>query len=212
MGELYFYSDQIAESPGNRRLDDRLFANKQPESMKIGYLPSTEDPERLYFKQKESYYQQYGVTDLLFFDLYSDFDASKMEELLNCDVIHLSAGNPLYFRRALRNRAMVEPLRHYYVNGGTIVGVSGGAVQLGKTAKLFELFIGDEGQDRLDTLDLADFEFLPHYNRWDEKYKRAVVQHARASKTKVLAGSDGDGVIIDSDGVHFIGDIVEILD
>lgn len=29
MGKIYFYSDQVNESPGNRRLDELLFSGKK---------------------------------------------------------------------------------------------------------------------------------------------------------------------------------------
>jgi peptidase E len=56
---------------------------------------------------------------------------------------------------------MEKVLFDYFNNGGTIVGVSGGAVQLGRTTTLFQLFIGDKDEN-LDALQLVDFEFLPH--------------------------------------------------
>jgi dipeptidase E len=140
MGKLFFYSDQVVESPGNRRLDNILLTGKDPKSIKIGYIPSTEDKEKTYFNTKAQYYRTYGIQDIIFFDLYSEFDPLKIEELLKCDIIHLSAGNPIEFRNAIKNRNMEKILRDYFYQGGNIVGVSGGAVQLGKTTKLFQMY------------------------------------------------------------------------
>jgi dipeptidase E len=89
--------------------------------------------------------------------------------------------------------------------------VSGGAVQLGKSANLFQLFIGDSNEDELDTLNFVDFEFLPHYNRWNDDFKREVLTYFKTAGTTVYAGNDGDGLIVHEDGtLQMIGDIVVI--
>jgi dipeptidase E len=207
MGKLFFYSDQVRETASNRRLDDVLFADRRA---KIGYIPSTEDKEKKYFHMKARYYRDYGVQDVLFFDLYEEFDSSKVDELLRCDVIHLSAGDPIEGRKVMKKRKMDDVLRKYVHQGGTIVGVSGGAVQLGKSIKLYELFTG-ESHDELDALQLVDFEFLPHYNRWNEDFKQKVLAYVETTGTTVYTANDGDGMIVDEDGsIQLIGDIVVI--
>lgn len=213
MGKLFFYSDQVKESPGNVRMDELLFAGIEPKNIKIGYIPSTEDKEKKYFHTKVQYYLEYGIQYFMFFDLYSEFDPLKIKELLSCDILYLSAGNPIEFREAIKKRKMDKVLRNYFEKGGIIVGVSGGAVQLGKSANLFQLFIGDSNEDELDTLNFVDFEFLPHYNRWNDEFKREVLSYSKTAGTTVYAGNDGDGLIVHEDGtVQMIGDIVVIND
>ncbi|WP_421385356.1 Type 1 glutamine amidotransferase-like domain-containing protein [Bacillus salacetis] len=209
MGKLFFYSDQVVESPGNRRLDEKLLAGMNTDNVKVGYIPSTEDKEKTFFRSKADYYQKYGIQDILFFDLYSEFNPLIIEDLLNCDIIHLSAGNPIEFRKAIKHRNMEKVLIDYFNNGGTIVGVSGGAVQLGRTTTLFQMFTGDIDENS-EALQLVDFEFLPHYNRWNEDYKRDVLDYVKTTGTTVYAGNDGDGIIVDNDKIEMIGDIVVI--
>jgi dipeptidase E len=146
----------------------------------------------------------------MFFDLYSEFDPLKIKELLKCDIIHLSAGNPMEFRFAIKKRNMKKVLWDYFNNGGTIVGVSGGAVQLGKSTKLFQLFSETLSNGDSDTLQFVDFEFLPHYNRWDDRFKREVLKYSQTTRTTVYAGNDGDGLFVDGDNIQLIGDIVVI--
>ncbi|QOR64774.1 Type 1 glutamine amidotransferase-like domain-containing protein [Cytobacillus suaedae] len=209
MGKLFFYSDQVVGSPGNRKLDNLLFAGKRANDIKIGYIPSTVDIEKKYFNVKSDYYREYGVQNIMFFDLYSEFNPQQMDELISCDIIHLSAGNPIEFKEAINKRGMETVLRDYFNNGGTIVGVSGGAVQLGQSSNLFKLFNGvSEDDDSIETLKLVDFEFLPHYNRWDEEFKDKVVNYAVTSDTTVYAGNDGDGLIVEDGVVHTVGDIL----
>lgn len=209
MGKLFFYSDQVSETPGNERLDRRLLEGLDPEKLKIAYIPSTEDRDKTYFRLKAQYYRHYGIRDMMFFDLFSEYDAAQMEALLKSDIIHLSAGNPIELRKALERRGMDELLREYFNGGGILVGVSAGAVQFGKSAKLFQLFIGDSGEE-LTAVQLADFDFLPHYNRWDEAYKKKVHAYAETTGTTVYAGNDGDGLIVENGEIHLIGDITVI--
>ncbi len=210
VGRLFFYSDQVLDSLHNRCLDDVLFEGKSPREIKIGYIPSTEDKEKKYFHIKKQYYHMYGVENILFFDLYSEFDPTKIDELVSCDIIHLSAGDPIAFRMALKERSIDQVLKDYYTNGGTIVGVSGGAVQLGKSTKLFHLFIGSNEQSDIDALGLVDFEYLPHYNRWDDAFKEKVKDYVQTTGTIVYAGNDGDGIIVENGEIRLIGDIVKI--
>lgn len=209
MGKLFFYSDQIAETPGNERLDHLLLEGSNPETIKIAYIPSTEDREKTYFNLKAQYYGNYGVQDMMFFDVYGEFDSSKIDGLLECNIIHLSAGNPIELRKALKHRKMDEHLHKYFNHGGIFAGVSAGAVQFGKSTKLFQLFAGDSGEE-LEGLQFVDFEFLPHYNRWNEAYKKLVQDYARTTGTTVYAGNDGDGMVIEDGKIQFIGDITVI--
>ncbi|RLQ90826.1 Type 1 glutamine amidotransferase-like domain-containing protein [Planomicrobium sp. Y74] len=209
MGKLFFYSDQIAETPGNKRMDHLLLEGLDPEHTKIAYIPSTEDKERKYFNLKAEYYLDYGVRDMMFFDLYGEFDSAKINELLQCDIIHLSAGNPIELRQALKRRKMDEHLKGYFKQGGVLVGVSAGAVQFGKTTKLFQLYAGDTNEIQ-EALKFVDFEFLPHYNRWNDTFKKQVRDYARTTGATVYAGNDGDGLIVEDDKIQFIGDIIVV--
>ncbi|MCM3612169.1 Type 1 glutamine amidotransferase-like domain-containing protein [Planococcus sp. MERTA32b] len=209
MGKLFFYSDQITESPGNKRLDHLLLEGLDLEHAKIAYIPSTEDKEKVYYTLKAEYYRGYGIRNMMFFDIYSEFDSTRIDELLQCDIIHLSAGNPLELRKALRRRKMDEHLNAYFKQGGVLAGVSAGAVQFGKSTKLFQLYAGDS-EETLDALRFVDFEFLPHYNRWNDGFKKQVQDYARTTGTTVYAGNDGDGLIVEDGEIQFIGDIVVI--
>lgn len=104
---------------------------------------------------------------------------------------------------------MNEHLHDYFNQGGTLVGVSAGAVQFGKSTKLFHLFDDEFGED-LKGLQFVDFEFLPHYNRWNENYKKQVREYARTTGTTIYAGNDGDGMVVENNKIKFIGDIVVI--
>lgn len=138
MGQLYFYSDQVI--PANERIDGELFRELDNKHCKIGYIPATGDNERKYCRAKQAYYSRYGVSNLLFFDLGDEFKEDLIDELLCCHVIHLSAGDPMYFHSRIVQRQFDVILRDYFNSGGKLVGVSGGGVQLGLTTALFKMF------------------------------------------------------------------------
>lgn len=210
IGKLFFYSDQVVESPGNQRLDALLFEGLDISTIKVGYIPSTEDKRKQYFQTKVQYYQDYGVTNILYFDLYTEFNSLKIKELLQCDIIHLSAGNPIDFSNAMNLRGMNKVLEEYLQSGGIIVGVSGGGVLLGDSVNLFQLFI-DDYKKSSHTLQFVDFEFLPHYNRWNEDFKQKVRQYSERKKKKIVCVNDGDGLIVEGDSIRMIGN-AQVID
>ncbi|PFG13223.1 Type 1 glutamine amidotransferase-like domain-containing protein [Bacillus sp. es.036] len=207
MGKLFLYSDQISESPENQRLDSLLFNGMETEKIKVGYIPSTQDKDKKYFRTKVDYYQNYGISDIVFFDLYAEFTSNNINKLMECDIIHLSAGNPIEFRKAIKHRKMEQVLWNYYHSGGIIVGVSGGAVQLGQSTALFHLFKGSDCVESSDALKMVNFEFLPHYNRWNNDFKQEVLAYSKRTGTRILCVNDGDGVIVDGKNIQMIGDI-----
>ncbi len=58
--------------------------------------------------------------------------------------------------------------------------MSGGSLQLTKTVAIYKSFIGDlrdvtyEDYLGLSAMNLVDFEFLPHYNRWSQDFIATV--------------------------------------
>ena len=213
MGKLFFYSDQIIEE--NKRIDLELIKRTEKNQIKLGYIPSCGDKNRKYFNKQIDYYSQYNITDFMFLDLDSEFNNELVEELLTCDIIHISGGDPIYCLTNMRKRNFYSVLKEYYLNDGILVGVSGGAVQLGKNAVSFKIFQSslDEALnefDNLQTMGVVDFEFLPHYNRWGEEFKDLVKEYSRMVKTTIYACDDGDGIIIDNGTIAFIGTIKKI--
>lgn len=63
-GRLFFYSDQISDSPENRSFDVLLFKRLDFGRISIGYIPPTKDKQRNFFTNKAAYYRQYGVENM----------------------------------------------------------------------------------------------------------------------------------------------------
>lgn len=128
-----------------------------------------------------------------------------------------SGGDPIYFLNNMKRRIFLSVLQSFAAKGGTIVGVSGGGVLLGKNAALFKLFQNDlttafEHRDNLKALGLVNFEFLPHYNRWNDSFKQAVEKYTSMTDATVYACDDGSGIIVEENKTDFIGTVYQIED
>jgi dipeptidase E len=213
MGRLFLYSDQII--PENRYMDRKLFSLMGTRNPVIAYMPSNGDPDRGYYRDQLSYYQQYILGKLLFFDITEDYDEELLKRVMQCDAIHLSGGDPIKFRENLVSRGLNSFLIDYYNRGGTLIGVSGGAVQLGTSAALYELFKRGlpsalQNGSALDTLQLAPFEFLPHYNRWTTSFINLVEEYSMETGRAVYAADDGAGIIAEGKELTFLGPVMKI--
>ena len=211
MSKLVLYSDQVIDE--NRKVDYELLKLINKYNPSIAYIPSSSDISRKYFNQKIEYYKALGITDLRYFDLDQEYDASKVDEIFKCDAIHLSGGNTFYFLHLLKKREFIDLLKAYVKNGGVLIGISAGSILmtdsidiagLGKDAD--ENFVGIEDKSALG---LIDFEFAPH---WDGEngYIGLLSTYARDKNKVVYACKDGDGIIVDGSKVRLIGDIKTI--
>ncbi|WP_163100868.1 Type 1 glutamine amidotransferase-like domain-containing protein [Peribacillus alkalitolerans] len=157
------------------------------------------------------------MNDFYFFDLENKFLPSQVDELLSCDAIHLSGGNPIYLRNNLVKHNFFLTLQKYVLDGGILIGVSGGAVQFGHNAGLFQLFVSNmektlQNLPELQTLSIVPFEFLPHFNRWNQDFIDQVLLYSKITGASILACNDGDGIIIESNNLGIIGDVKWIKD
>ncbi|WP_409253957.1 Type 1 glutamine amidotransferase-like domain-containing protein [Bacillus sp. SCS-153A] len=213
MGKIFMYSDQVIDE--NRKIDKKLLASFTNPDPVIAYIPCEGDRDRSHYRKQLGYYQKYGLNNLLFFDITEEYDEELLEAVKKSDAIHLSGGNPLIFRENLIRNGLHSFLIDYYHAGGTLIGVSGGAVQSGLSASLFDVFTNGLSNARQrftqqDTLQLTPFEFLPHYNRWTASFKRSVEEFTELTGKVVYAADDGDGIVIESEELSFLGNIYRI--
>ncbi|RIW38456.1 hypothetical protein D3H55_02665 [Bacillus salacetis] len=196
-------------------MNQKLHASFKSDHPQIAYIPSSGDPGREYYHNQLNYYKQLGVGDLLLLDITEDLDEEIMGRAMQCDAIHLSGGNPITFRDNLRRTGTDSLLVEYYRRGGTLIGVSGGAVQLGRSTALFDIFqqglsSASQNWNELGTLNLVPFEFLPHYNRWSGSFRKSVEEYTEKTDALVYAADDGSGIIIQDEALNFIGSIKRI--
>ena len=114
-----------------------LIGKKKP---RIGYISSETDKKRKYFREVKNYYQKYGFSQFLYFDLDEEYDPKIKEKLLSCDAIHLSGGNTYHFLYHIKRRKFTSFLRNYAKNKGVLIGISAGAIIMTPTITTTTLF------------------------------------------------------------------------
>jgi len=205
--KLALYSDQhINQSP---KMDERLLSLIDKQHPTIGFIPSSTDPERTWFKQQQSYYKSLGADLSVYFELETKYEPDKTKDLFACDAIHLSGGSTYNFLYWLRQRGFTPLLRDYVSNGGVLIGVSAGAILMTPELSTTHLCGEKPSHDLTDlsALNLVDFAFLPHINKInlvEEKLIEYSITHGR----KIFGCYDGDGIIVDSDNIECIGNLM----
>ena len=188
--KLALYSDQIP--PLTDAMDAQVMSLLPP-SPRIGYLPSSPDRDRAWFRQVEAYYGRYGAA-LAFFGVEDDFDSARLPDLFESDAIHLTGGNTFQFAYWLRQRGLFDPLREFAERGGMLIGVSAGAILMTPDISTSSL-CGDQpypGLASMSGLRLVDFHVVPHVG---EDLDALKGYSAHVSGT-VLGIPDGAGVLV----------------
>ena len=205
--KLAFYSDQqIGQSPA---MDKRLINLIGKQHPAIGYIPSSVDPERIWFKRQKIYYESLGADLSVYFELELEYAPDKIKDLFDCDAIHLSGGPTYNFLYWLRKRELIFSLREYVAHGGVLIGVSAGAILMTPEISTTHL-CGEEPSHNLHdlfALNLVDFAFLPHVNKL-ESLEKKMIEYSKAQGRKIFGCKDGDGIIVDGENTECIGNLL----
>ncbi len=205
--KLAFYSDQQIEQ--SSIMNEHLLTLIGKQSPRIGYIPSSTDPERIWFGQQQIYYKTFGVDLSVYFELEIEYVPEKITDLLTCDAIHLSGGSTYNLLFWLRAREFVSILHNYVANGGVLIGVSAGSILMTPEISTTHL-CGEEPSHKLNdlhALNLVDFAFLPHLNRIDSAEKK-MIEYSKTQKRKIVGCKDDDGVIVDGENIKYIGNVL----
>lgn len=194
---------------GNQRLHLAIMGLLKNRPKTMTYVPSTHENGEIFFRRFKKRYSKYGVKRFRYFPVDSDFLAKEMREALKSDVIYLAGGNTFYFLKHLRESGFLDELKAFARRGGVIAGLSAGAIILTPHIFLagYPPHEGDQNEVRLKnlkSLDLVDFEFLPHYSN-SAKTNTLVASYSRSLSYPILACPDGSGIVIDGDEVRIFG-------
>jgi len=177
---------------------------------KLAYIPSASDRQRAYFYKMKDYYQSLGVHDFLYFDIDEEYKEELRMELLMCNVIHLSGGDPVHFLKNIIRNDIDKLLTQFVREGGLLIGVSAGAIIMGPNIRIIDLLReADEATMTGDgkALGLVDFTTFPHWSG-DEALLAQVKDFAIKNKIKVYAYRDRDAIFIDGNNLAVLGDIL----
>ncbi len=130
---------------------------------------------------------------------------ARVDLLGRYDIVYLSGGDPVAFRRHLRQWGLDAALCWFAATGRLIVAASGGAMQLTPNISLFRLLSSDvdavvSGRDQFDGIGLARCELLPHMNRHDAAFLEKVRQYSARVPHEIVALADGAVAFCADDG------------
>lgn len=209
MKKLVLYSDQIP--PLSSKIDNELKTLFIEPNPKIGYIPSSSDTERKYYRERKAFYNQLGMDLDVYFELDKEYRPDLLDSLLDCDAIHLSGGNTYYFLHYLRFRNMIDTLIRYVAQGGILIGVSAGSILMTPNISISSL-CGDEiieGETDFSGLGLVDFSFVPHFGDRPTSLED-LKKYSQDKQTVVYAARDSGGIVVIENEVKCIGDIFKI--
>ncbi|MDD2338463.1 MAG: Type 1 glutamine amidotransferase-like domain-containing protein [Geobacteraceae bacterium] len=204
---LVFLSDQLTRD--NDETDYAIMSLlEERNNHTIFYIPSQADKERFFYSRAVSYYSRFGIRVLDYFDLENEYDAKRIDELFQAGAVHLSGGSTFHFLQSLQRRGFLSVLKKYAANGGTLIGVSAGALLMTPHIEA-SLVYGDPFIEGIDTraLNLVDWEFFPHINSLITEEK--IIAYSRQSGKRILSCEDGDGIIVSEKGTQYIGIVRE---
>jgi dipeptidase E len=200
--KLILHSDQSVDSTGARdaELLRSLSGKKNP---KIVYLGSTSNARRKVFDDCKKYYEKIGLPDVQLFEPEQANSDEKSIAFKNTDVVHLSGGEVIPFADRLRATGCDHLLKDFVQRGGVVVGVSAGAMILGRTFKTSAIF---KENGFFIGLGLYDFEIIPHAS---EMFPRndAVKIFAEKNNVNIYTLNDGDILVIHGKKIKTLGNI-----
>ena len=188
-------------------MDECLLHQLAGTQYRVGYIPSESDVKRRYFEKIHDRYLELGISDLTYFDLADEYDSSQLPQLLDCDAIHLSGGDPLPFLESVKRRGFRNHLTQYLDSGRLVIGISAGAMILSRSLGLAkDAKPGSQQKNEPAAMRFFDFEFYPHFQR-DDLTTRNLTLYAKSHKTTVYACDDNAGLFLEGDTVTQLGPV-----
>ena len=187
-------------STPNQVVFDRIRrGNPRP---RIAWIPPLTRPGRERFPAARAVFGIHGFSDVEYCDIDEEPDERQLAHLDHYDVVYLSGGDPIAFRRSILGTGLLGPLRQCLAAGRLIVGASGGSMQLTQNVSLFRLLtaplddvLAHHGE--YDGLGLVGYEILPHLNRLDASFLESVRRYSEHVAHDVIALADGAAVLHD---------------
>ena len=125
-----------------------------------------------HFPSAQATFKSHGFSNLEYCDIDEERNEAQLDRLDEYDVIYLTGGDPIGFRRNILRAELPTRLQRCLAACRLIVGSSGGSMQLTRNVSLFRLVtepVDDvlATRDDYDGLGFVEYEVLPHLNRHD---------------------------------------------
>ncbi len=176
------------------------FMRRGSPSPRIAWIPPFTGMGREYFPAAQESFEAHGFSAIEYCDIDEEPDEDQLARLDRYDVIYLTGGDPLGFRRNILRVGLAGLLRQYLTTGRLIVAASGGSQQLTKNVSLFRLLtatLDEVFKDRseYEALGFVDYEILPHLNRFEPSFLEMVRRYSERVDHDVIGLADGAAVL-----------------
>lgn len=197
--------------PENIAIDQAVLRNLRNKKPKITYIPSSSYDAEEDFQAYAWHYKKLNINQVICLPADVPVDAVMKKYAFDSDIIHLSGGNTYYFLHHLRKSSYLGRLRQFVKRGGTLSGLSAGAIIMTPNISMagYPEFDRDENFVNIKTLNslsLVDFEFFPHYKN-SKRYEKAMLAYSKKINRIVYACPDGAGIFINGDRKTFFGKV-----
>lgn len=167
---------------------------------RIAWIPPFTDRDRTRFTQAQARFVAHGLDALEYCDIDEQINSLQLFQLAEYDVVYLSGGDPIRFRRNLLRAGLSERLRECLAAGRLIVGASGGSMQLTQNVSLFRLVnasLDDILAHRAEykAMGLVSYEIVPHLNTCEPTFLEQVRCYSERVEHDVIGVADGAAVL-----------------
>jgi peptidase E len=175
------------------------------ENPRVAWIPPQTSVGRERFPTAQTAFQSLGISALEFCDIDDEPNAEQLTHLEQYDVLYLTGGDPLLFRKNIERSGLSRSLRACLAAGRVICAASGGAMQLTANVSLYRLLSESvdavvEGRPDYAGLGFADYELLPHFDKLDAAFVENVRRYSEKVPCDIVALEDGAAIIHRSSG------------
>ena len=176
-----------------------LMREKHPDPRIVWIAPFTRTG-REHFPPAQAQFAAHGFSKLEYCDIDEEPNERQFAALHQYEVIYLSGGDPIGFRRNIFKSGLSKPLKRCLVSGCLVVAASGGAMQLTKNVSLFRLLtiplerVLAEYRE-YEALGIVEYELLPHINRLEPSFLDKVRHYSEQIDHDVIGLADGAALL-----------------
>jgi dipeptidase E len=188
----------------------QLASKRGRTSLSLTYIPFCSDDAEIYFQRAVRRYQKFGFKKFTCLPVDQSPNPALLSRALKSDVIYLAGGNTFYFLKHLRKSGLISELKKFVKEGGVLAGLSAGAIILTPHIHLagypdFDADENDVNLKNLRSLDLARFEFFPHYES-TSRLDTALKRYSATTPFPIIACPDGSGLVLNGDQKTLVGE------
>lgn len=188
--------DKTSNIENMQKVFNELTLINPPEKTSIGYLSYHTDSELTRFNITKERYSQLGYSKFKCFVMDSELNINTIEEVLNCNLIHIPGGNTFDLLNLLRKHQLIDKLRLFAKKGGTLVGVSAGGICI--TPNISVASFADSNDINItdfNSLNLVSFIVKPHWQYWNDKAD-LFEKLNKLNNIPIYTLEDGEAIIV----------------